>query len=96
MYVTLVSVHVKEERVEDFIEASVENHKGATEEPGNARFDFLQSAEDPCRFVFYEAYETAEDAAAHKGTAHYMKWKETVSDWMASPRFGVKYTVLAP
>ena len=96
MYVTLVNVHVKSEHVADFIEASKKNHESAVQEPGNLRFDVLQLAEDPYRFVLYEAYETAEDAAAHKGTAHYLNWKETVADWMASPRFGVVYNGLAP
>ena len=96
MYVTLVNVHVKPEHVEAFIEASKENHESAVQEPENLRFDVLQLEEDPCRFVLYEAYETADDAAAHKGTAHYLNWKETVADWMASPRFGVVYNGLAP
>ena len=96
MYVTLVNVHVKSEHVEDFIEASRANHESSVREPGNLRFDVLQLEEDPCRFILYEAYETPEAAAAHKGTAHYFKWKEVVVDWMASPRLGVVYKGLAP
>ena len=91
MQVTLVHVNVKPENVDQFIEASLENARESVYEPGNRRFDVLQSAEDPCKFVLYEAYETAEDAAAHKGTAHYLKWRETVGDWMAEPRKGVHY-----
>ena len=96
MYVTLVNVHVKPENVADFVAASRENHEAAIHEPGNLRFDVLQRADNPCRFILYEAYETEEHAAAHKSTAHYVKWKETVADWMASPRFGVVYQGLAP
>ncbi len=96
MYVTLVNVHVKPERVADFIEASKANHAESVREPGNLRFDVLQAAEDPCRFILYEAYETEEHAAAHKNTPQYAKWRETVAEWMASPRFGVLYNGLAP
>ena len=96
MYVTLVNVHVRSEHVEDFIEASKRNHEASIQEAGNLRFDVLQLAEEPCRFILYEAYETADDAAAHKGTDHYLNWKETVADWMASPRLGVVYKGLAP
>jgi len=96
MYITLVHVHVKPENVEDFIEASIENAKTSVHEAGNVRFDVLRLAEDPCRFILYEAYATAEDAAAHKNTSHYLKWKETVADWMASPRSGVVYKGLFP
>ena len=63
MYVTLVHVHVKPENVRDFIEATLENCQAAVHEHGNLRFDLLELAEDPCRFILYEAYETAEDAA---------------------------------
>jgi autoinducer 2-degrading protein len=92
MLVTLVYVHVKPESISEFIEASLENARGSVNEPGNVRFDVLQMEDDPTRFVLYEAYETAEDAAAHKGTQHYLKWRETVADWMAEPRQGVAYT----
>ena len=65
-------------------------------EPGNRRFDILQSGDDPALFVFYEAYESAAAAAAHKDTAHYRVWRETVADWMAEPRKGVLYRGLLP
>ena len=70
MHVTLVHIQVKPDRVDDFIEASRVNHVGSIEEPGNRRFDVLQDARDPTRFVLYEAYVTAEQAAAHKETPH--------------------------
>lgn len=96
MYVTLVQVHVKPDKVKDFIEASIENARESIKEPGNIRFDVLQSAEDPTKFVLYEAYATREDAAAHKDTPHYQKWKAAVADWMAEPRVGIPYEGLFP
>lgn len=96
MYVTLVHVRVTPGNEDAFREASVENARASVQEPGNLRFDVLQSSDDPTRFVLYEAYETAEDAAVHKGTPHYQKWRETVADWMAEPRQGVIYTGSRP
>jgi autoinducer 2-degrading protein len=96
MHVTLVHVHVKAEHVNDFIAASRANHEASILESGNRRFDILQSADDPARFVLYEAYASAADAAAHKETAHYRNWRETVADWMAEPRQGVPYQGLFP
>ena len=96
MHVTLVHVHVKPKHVDDFIRASQANHEASVREPGNRRFDVLQSGDDPARFVLYEAYVTAEDAAAHKQTAHYLTWRETVMDWMAEPRRGIPYNGLLP
>jgi autoinducer 2-degrading protein len=96
MHVTLVHVHVKPERVEEFVAATRANHEASVREPGNRRFDVLQSTEDPSRFVLYEAYASAEDAAAHKGTAHYAAWRDRVADMMAEPRKGVPYAGLLP
>ena len=96
MHVTFVYVHVIKENISEFIEASRVNHIASVKEPGNLRFDVLQNAEDPSRFVLYEGYESDEAAAAHKETPHYLKWRETVADWMAEPRKGVKYNVLFP
>lgn len=91
MYVNLVNVHVKPEHVNDFIEATKRNHLGSIREPGNVRFDVLQLPDDPTRFVLYEAWVSAEDAAAHRDTEHYQIWRETVADWMAEPRTATKY-----
>ena len=91
MHVTIVYVTVKKERIEDFIEASRLNHEGSVREPGNHRFDVVQSTEDPTRFVLFEAYEKAEEATKHKQTEHYLRWRDTVGDWMAEPREGVPY-----
>lgn len=96
MHVTIVYVSVKPDKVEAFKEASRLNHENSVREPGNLRFDMLQSANDPAQFVFYEAYKTQQDAAAHKETAHYLAWRDTVADWMAEPRRGVSYQGLYP
>jgi len=96
MTVTIVHVEVKPEYIEDFIRASTENHHQSVKEAGNLRFDVLQLAGNPAQFALYEAYENDAAAAAHKETAHYLKWRETVADWMASPRAGIKYKGLLP
>jgi autoinducer 2-degrading protein len=94
MTATFVHVQVKPEFVKDFIEAIRENHEHSVREPGNLRFDILQDAQDPSRFVLYEAYESEKAALAHKETSHYLKWRDTVAPWMAKPREGVKHVLL--
>ena len=96
MKVTLVHVVVKSEHIDDFISATSENHLGSIREPGNLRFDVLQSAEDPTTFVLYEAFVDEAAAAEHKKTPHYLKWRDAVGDWMAIPRKGVPYKGLLP
>ncbi len=96
MIVTLVHVRVRAEHIQDFIEATRRNHEASIREPGCRRFDVLQSAEDPARFILYEAYASETDAAAHKQTPHYAAWRDAVGPWMAEPRRGDRYTALAP
>ncbi|MDD3725928.1 MAG: antibiotic biosynthesis monooxygenase [Candidatus Ratteibacteria bacterium] len=96
MIVTVVEIYVKKEKIEEFIEATLENHKGSIKEKGNLRFDVLQCLDDPCHFTLYEAYESEEATKAHKNTPHYLKWRETVENFMAQPRKGIPHKVIAP
>jgi len=96
MLVVHVFVHVKSDCVEQFKAASIENARNSVQEPGVARFDVIQQADDPTRFVLVEVYRTAEDPARHKETAHYQKWRDTVADMMAQPRSAIRYTNVWP
>ncbi|KAA5596242.1 antibiotic biosynthesis monooxygenase [Blastochloris sulfoviridis] len=96
MHVTLVHVVIKPEAVDAFIAATRANHEASVREPGNRRFDVLQAPDDPARFILYEAYASAEDAAAHKQTAHYAAWRDAVAPMMAAPRRGEPMRALFP
>jgi autoinducer 2-degrading protein len=97
MYVVCVQVHVKPEHVDDFIKATRENYESTRQnEPGNVRWDFSQSEDDPTRFFIYEVYRTKEDFPKHQQTPHYLAWKATVADWMAEPRVGTRFLNICP
>ena len=96
MFVVCVHVHVKPEHCAAFVEASLENARNTIHEPGNLRFDVLQQADDPNRFLLYEVYRDESGMKAHKETAHYARWAEAVAPWMAEPRKGVKHNALYP
>jgi autoinducer 2-degrading protein len=96
MVVRLVHVVVASEHVDDFIRATRINHEASIREPENLRFDVLQDPDDPTRFVLYEAYESEAGAAAHRETPHYAVWRDAVEPWMAEPRRGIAYAVIAP
>ncbi len=96
MIVYCVDVFVKENHIEEFKTASLENHQNTRKEPGNLRFDVLQSGEDPSKFVLYEVYIDEDAVKAHKETAHYLKWRDTVADWMDQPRIGKMHSVVCP
>ena len=96
MLIVHVHVKVRPERAEDFRRATVENASNSVKEPGIARFDVCQQADDPTRFILVEVYRTAADPAKHKETAHYKKWKEAVEPMMAEPRSSQKFSNVFP
>lgn len=96
MLVVHVHVHVKPEHVEAFRQATLDNARHSVQEPGIARFDVVQQADDPTRFVLVEAYRTVEATVAHKATAHYARWRDAVAEMMAEPRTAVKYANVFP
>ena len=96
MYVVCVTIWVKSGFEDQFVEATLKNHQGTRQEPGNLRFDVLRKEDDPAQFFLYEAYRSKEDFAQHQQTDHYLAWRETVADFMAQKRQGVKHESLAP
>jgi (4S)-4-hydroxy-5-phosphonooxypentane-2,3-dione isomerase len=96
MHIVHVHILVKPDQIEAFKTATLANAQNSVQESGIARFDFIQDAGDPARFVLVEVYRTPEAAARHKETAHYQTWRDTVAGMMAEPRTGVKYINLFP
>lgn len=96
MLIVHVMVHVKPDQLEAFKAATLDNARHSVREPGLARFDVVQQADDPTRFVLVEVYRTPEAPAQHKETAHYQAWRDTVAAMMAEPRVGVKYANVFP
>ena len=96
MLVVHVFVHVKPDKIEAFKAATIENAENSVDEPGIARFDFVQQKDDSSRFVLVEVYRTENDPARHKETAHYQEWRDTVADMMAEPRTSIKYSNVFP
>ena len=96
MLILLVNIHVLPQSIEEFRAATLENARQSREEPGIARFDFVQDTEDSNRFSLWEVYRDEEAAAAHKATAHWAKWTETVAPMMAEPRTRTWYKSVYP
>ena|SRR5688572_22362158 len=94
MYVLAVTLFVKPEFVDQFIEATYANARGSRTEPANVRWDFSQAEDDPTRFLLYEVYTSQAGHLAHQQTPHYLTWKNTVAEWMSQPRVGVKHKAL--
>ena len=96
MFIVHVFVKVKEDQIEAFKQASLENARSSIQEPGIARFDVIQQKEEASQFVLVEVYRTTDDPAKHKETAHYAAWRDAVADMMAEPRYSIKYENIFP
>ncbi len=97
MYVVCVTIRVKDEFVDQFIEASLDNQSNTRKlEAGNVRWDFLQAEDDPTRFFLYEVYRSKDDFPVHREMPHYLRWRERVEAYMAEPRVGLRYHNIAP
>jgi len=86
VHALLVRIKVKAERLEEFVEATMDNAKASSLEPGVLRFDLLRSSDDPTRFLLYEVYRDAEAPARHKETAHYLAWRDACEPMLDGPR----------
>jgi (4S)-4-hydroxy-5-phosphonooxypentane-2,3-dione isomerase len=91
-----VHINVKPEFINDFILATRENARNSILEPGIARFDFLQSSENPTNFLLIEVYKDLEAPAKHKNSRHYQVWREAVQKMMAEPRQSEKFINIFP
>jgi (4S)-4-hydroxy-5-phosphonooxypentane-2,3-dione isomerase len=96
MHLLHVHIQVKPECVGAFIAATLRNAEQSRLEPGVARFDVVQEAGDPTRFVLLEAYRTPEAHGDHRRTRHYAEWRDAVTDMMAAPRTAVQYANISP
>ncbi|MET0898995.1 MAG: antibiotic biosynthesis monooxygenase [Mycobacterium sp.] len=82
MFTLLVTVDVRADRIEDFLEAATANAIASLrDEPGCLAFDVHRDNETPTRFYFYEVY-TDEDAvmSGHRTSPHYLQWQEAAED----------------
>lgn len=86
MYVVVVSIQVKPEHREQWIEATFGDARGSVaNERGCLRFDVIQHNQDPNKFYFYEVYVDEAAFNTHLTMPHFITWRDTVEDWYAAP-----------
>jgi (4S)-4-hydroxy-5-phosphonooxypentane-2,3-dione isomerase len=98
VYVVLVTIEIKPEYRDRFIEEMILNAQGSREnEPGCFQFDVVQDEDDPNKIYLYEIYKDRAAFDAHLQMPHFFRWRDTVKDWRASPQVTVKgYTINPP
>lgn len=51
-------------------------------EPGCSRFDVHQEQSDPTLFLLVECYDDDASFQAHRGSEHFLAFREDVKDWV--------------
>ena len=91
-----VDIAVVPDQLDAFRAATEENAAASRKEPGVLRFDVLSDRSDPNHVVLAEIYRDEAAVAAHKETAHYATWRDTVAPMMARPRQAVRFVNTSP
>jgi (4S)-4-hydroxy-5-phosphonooxypentane-2,3-dione isomerase len=91
-----VDIAVVPEQLDAFLAATEQNAVASRGEPGIVRFDVLSDRADPTHVVLIEIYRDEAAASAHKDTAHYQRWRDTVAPMMARPREATRYLNTSP
>jgi (4S)-4-hydroxy-5-phosphonooxypentane-2,3-dione isomerase len=91
-----VDIAVVTEQLDAFLAATEENAVASRGEPGVVRFDVQSDRADPGHVLLVEIYRDDAAAAAHKDTAHYQRWRDTVAPMMARPRQATRYVNTSP
>ena len=78
-----VTVRIKPGFREQFIEAVLGDAQGSVRDETNCyRFDVLQDRDDPNKLYFYEVYKDEDALTLHRQAPHFIKWRNTVKDWL--------------
>ncbi len=76
MFTVLVQVEVRAELLEEFVRAISENARESVRlDPGCLRFDVLQVAETPTRWMLYEVYTDEASWQRHRLSPHFQTYK---------------------
>lgn len=91
MYAQVVYLEVKPELLDTFLAEATANAVESRKEPGVERFDLLQQADNPQRFMLYEVYRAESDLEAHRQTPHFKRWLEKGVPTLTGERVRVIY-----
>jgi (4S)-4-hydroxy-5-phosphonooxypentane-2,3-dione isomerase len=91
-----VDIAVVPESLDAFLQATEANASASRDEPGILRFDLLTDRADPAHHVLVEIYRDEAAAAAHRETAHYQIWRDTVEPMMVRQRVRTSFVNASP
>jgi quinol monooxygenase YgiN len=79
-----VSIQIKPENVDAFMQKVIENGKAARAEPGCRQFDVLVDPDDKTKVMLYEVYDDQNAFEAHQAGAAFKKYLAEAVPLLAS------------
>ncbi|MFY9314995.1 MAG: putative quinol monooxygenase [Burkholderiales bacterium] len=79
-----VSIQIKPENVDAFMQKVIENAKAARTEPGCRQFDVLVDPDDKTKVMLYEIYDDQKAFEAHQAGAAFKKYLAEAVPLLAS------------
>eukprot|EP00929_Paragymnodinium_shiwhaense_P056288 TRINITY_DN28176_c0_g1_i1.p1 TRINITY_DN28176_c0_g1~~TRINITY_DN28176_c0_g1_i1.p1 ORF type:complete len:202 (+),score=32.24 TRINITY_DN28176_c0_g1_i1:91-606(+) len=96
-YIEHKYVEVGKESIEPFKIISTDYAKEAARSFGAFRVDFLQSVDNPRKFLFIEVFRFEEYVEVeHLNAKHFIRWREISRPMISKPPFTEKYVNLFP
>jgi len=98
MFALIVSLRIKPEKRERFLQAAEENSTASVrDERGCLRFDVVEDQAEPTHFFYYEVYRDESAFDAHKQTPHYARWRQAATECVVEGgQQNTRCTVLFP
>ena len=97
MHVLFVSIQIQPEHREEFLASMLDDARGSVnDEPGCYRFDVLQDPNDPNHIYLYEVYRDRAAFEEHLHAPHFIRWRDTVANWYATPAQALNLTTIFP
>jgi autoinducer 2-degrading protein len=94
MIIITAKVRLKEDAVDEFIDAYRWMHPQVMKDPGAILYSLHRSTEDPNEFLFYEKYEDEDAFAYHLSTEHFKTLSGRIDPLMAAPPEIGKWVVM--
>jgi quinol monooxygenase YgiN len=83
-FVLVVSIRIKPENVEKFMQGLFANASAARKEPGCEQFDVLVDPKDKTKVMLYEVYNDEKAFEAHQQTPHFKSYLAQAVPLLAS------------
>jgi len=82
MVVVTAIISVKEGKSDEFEKAFHQFQPQALKDPGTITYILHRSVDDPCKFLFYEKYESDDALKYHRSTKHFKDFSQKADPLM--------------